>query len=313
MLRKLTSTDEPARLVLLCDESVWEAQLVEARRLVDEDLTPAGEGDFIDTLITAMRASMGPGSDLASSLSAVRLAGGELLAKVMGGEEREKAEERLNKALTEEDVRLCLAYVRAQSAAAAYRESSDTSDLLVPSPEGATVITIKAPTKEQLRKFERGFRPKPRLGEMHYSRAGDAARKAGRRGEDVSRAFAEFVAGLDESAQQSIDDYEAWVFDRDCDLFALAVQDVEGFPLIREPGQRYPVADFLNACIEAEGVIAETARHIRNICNLGKSGRSSERFSPGNRDRDQRPGTQSPMDGLVVSVPETGPGPKTPD
>jgi len=312
MLRKLTSTDEPERLILLCDPSVWEAQLLEARRLVDEDLEPVGEGDFMDVLLSAIRATTGPGSEMTMSLSAVRLAGGELLDKILEGEEKENAAERLNKALAEEDIRLCLAYVRAQAAAAAYRESSDPSDLLNSEPEGATHVIIKAPTKEQLRRFERGFRPRPRLGEMYYNRAGDVARKAARRSDDAGEAFSEFIAGLDEASQSAIDDYENWVFDRDCDLFALAVHEVEGFPLFRE-GDRYPVAEFLNYCVEAEATITEAARHIRTLCSLGKSERSLGRSSHGSRGSADKQRTTLQTAGAVLNAPAINLEPNSPD
>lgn len=305
MLRKLISVDETASLVLLCDPAVWEAQLVAARALVEEELEPTDGADLMDSIISAVRATSGK-SDITQSLMVMRVAGAELLDKVLDGEEKVQAMQRLSEALGEEDVRLCLSWVRAQAATAQYRESSDPEDLLDPNPENATRVTIKPPTKEDLRQFERGFRPKPRLGEMHHGRAGDHARKAARRGNDSSAAFSDYIAELDEKAQKAVEEYENWVFDRDCELFSMAVQSVEGFEILEPDRGRYPVVAFANACIEAEATITEVARHVRNLCQLGKSRSSGRPFSPGSPELASKQ-SRRPTGGRARSVSTTAP------
>ncbi len=303
MLRKLISVDETASLVLLCDPAVWEAQLVAARALVEEELDVPGDADLMDSIISAVRATSGK-SDITQSLMVMRVAGAELLDKVLDGEEKIQAMQRLSEALGEEDVRLCLAWVRAQAATAQYRESSDPADLLDANPKDATRVTIRPPTKEALRRFERGFRAKPRLGEMHHSRAGDHARKATRRGGDANTAFGDYIAGLDEKAQKAVEDYENWVFDRDCELFSMAVESIEGFEALEKINGRYPVVAFGNACIEAEMTITEVARHIRNLCQLGKSRSSRQHFLAGNLGHESKPSPR-PTDGPARSASTT--------
>ncbi len=306
MLRKLISVDETASLVLLCDPAVWEAQLIAARTLVEEELEPTGDADLMDNIISAVRATSGK-SDITQSLMVMRVAGAELLDKVLTGEEKIQAMQRLSEALGEEDVRLCLAWVRAQAATAQYRESSDPEDLLDPKPKNATRVTIKPPTKEALRKFERGFRAKPRLGEMYHSRAGDHARKAARRGDDSNAAFSEYIAELGEKEQKSVQAFEEWLFDRDCELFAMAVQSIDGFEILEPENGRYPVVAFGNACIEAEATITEVARHVRNLCQLGKSRSSSRPYSPGSLEQESRPShrpTGGPARSASTTVPD---------
>lgn len=288
MLRKLISVDETASLILLCDPAVWEAQLVAARALVEEELEPTGDADLMGSIISAVRATSGK-SDITQSLMVMRVAGAELLDKVLDGEEKIQAMQRLSEALGEEDVRLCLAWVRAQAATAQYRESSDPADLLDANPKDATRITIKPPTKEELRRFERNFRAKPRLGEMHHGRAGDHARKAARRGDDSGAAFSDYIAELEPKAQKAVEDYENWLFDRDCELFAMAVQSVEGFESLEPNAGRYPVVVFGNLCVEAEATITETARHIRNLCQLGKSRSSRQHYLAGSLEQESKP------------------------
>ena len=308
MLRKLVSVEETASVVLLCDPAVWEAQLAAARRMVDEELDPQDDDDLMGRIITAVRATSGK-SDITQSLTVLRVAGAELLDKILTGEERIQAMGRLSDALGEEDVRLCLAWVRAQAATAQYRESSDPADLHDPEPSDATKVTIKPPTKEALRRFERGFKAKPRLGEMHHSRAGDCARKAARRGDDSSEAFNEYLAKLNPDEQQAVEAFENWLFDRDCELFAMSVQTIDGFDTLEPVNGRYPVVAFGNACIEAEATITEVARHVRNLCQLGKVRGSSLPSTHGNREPENKP-SQNATAGRALNASKTAPDAK---
>mgnify|MGYP001410125494 CR=1 FL=1 len=280
MLKKLTSVGGAERLVLLCDSAVWQAQIAKARRLVDADLEDASENDLLGEMLRAVRASAGPGADITKALTAIRVAGAEVITKIFEGEEQIKAAGKLRDALSEEDMRTALAWVRAQAAAAQYRESSDLTDLLDPDPAEATGVHIKPLTKESLRKFDRGYRLKPALGELQFSRASDVARRAQRRGEDAGEAYSSYVSALPAKDQKAIDDFENWSFDRDCELFSLSVEEVGGFPLFMEGG-RFPVAEFINQCVEAESVVTEVARHVRNLSTLGKPGACSALSMPG--------------------------------
>lgn len=310
MLKRVLTCQEPVRLVLLSDPAVWEAQVRSARAIVDEEIDEAPRGDFVDSLIVAVRATSGDSAAVVQTLHAVKAAGREILSGILAGDDEVAAQERLNEALAEEDVRQALAFVRAQSAAASYRESSNVEDLLDPEPKGATHVTLKPLSREDVRRVERSVGPRPRLGALHHSHAGDKARRAGRQGKDSVEAFAEYIAELTEEQQHAVEKFEDWVSRVDRAVFAASVQSVEGFDL--EPsGEVFPVDEFESQCGDASEVITEVARHARQVISLGKSANSSSRSMHGTRGQNSEP-VPSLTGGLAPSASATTEGQPSP-
>ena len=285
MLTKLTSQADTVRLVLTCDESVLEAQVVAARYLVDQELTDREGGGFVEDIVSVARAAAGTHSELVALFLELRSIGSVLLDKVLTGEERDQAVERLNEIMQDEDVRQALAYVRAQAALAQYRESSNVVDLLDPDPAGATWVEVSPVSREQLRKIERPAGPRPRLGALHHSHAADVARREGRRGNDGVEAFAGYIAKLDTEKQEAVEAFEDWQLRIDRGVFAASVVSVEGFDL--EPSRSgYPVDEFVQQCPEANEVISEIARAAVQVGRLGKAGKLYCVSAPGTGESD---------------------------
>lgn len=269
MLKKATTTSEPVRLVLLADPAVWEAQLVAAREEVDRELTETAEkGDFIDRVIQVMRATTNTHGEMVEALASLRGGARELIAQILVDEEsQEMAQSRIDEALQDEDTRQALAFVRAHGAASAYRESSNPEHLMDRDPEGASWVELRGLSRAQTKEIERAMMARPGLGALLSSRALDAARRAARRGEDSTEAYARFVSTLTLVEQDQIKEYEIYSEQLDREVFRASVHKVEGFDIERgEHG--YPVEEFLEQCVDAEEVISEAARHARQVIAL---------------------------------------------
>ena len=145
MLKKASSQSEPIRLVLLADQSVWDAQLASARKEVDRELGALDENDdFTSKMIAIVKATSSNHSELVQSLSVLQNGAKQILEEVLAGEDqKEEANRRISEAVQQEDTRAALAYVRAHGVCSEYRESSNMAALLDPSPEGATWVELK--------------------------------------------------------------------------------------------------------------------------------------------------------------------------
>ena len=304
MLTKLITQSDEVRLVLTVDESVLEAQVVAARYLVDEELGAREGAEFIDGLIAASKAAAGTHSEFVSLLLELRSIGSVLLDKVLTDEERSKAVASLEETLSDEDVRQSLAYVRAQASLAQYRESSNIIDLLDPDPVGASWVTIRPVSTQELRRVESAAGPRPRLGALHHSHAADRARREARRGGDSVDAFATYLAGLSQDEQRAVEAFEDWQLAIDQGVFSAAVQSIDGFELERN-ARGYPVEEFVAQCPEAQEVIAEIARASIQVGRLGKADRLLSFSQPGTLGHDDEQ-QASQTGGTAGNVSEDG-------
>ena len=87
----------------------------------------------------------------------------------------------------------------------------------------------------------------------------------------------------------------------------MAVQSIDGFEILEPENGRYPVVAFGNACIEAEATISEVARHVRNLCQLGKSRSSLRPYSRGSLEQENKPNhkqTVGPARNASTTVPD---------
>lgn len=271
MLRRVITSDEHVEIILLCDPAVWAAQLRAARDFIAEQAPKIQTGDFVEMFVEAIKHAVGSEHELTVALNEVKAAGDALLSGFLTGEEKARAEERFKKELDDADVRECLAWVRAQNAAQAYRSSSDRSRLMVADPAGATKITIKPVSQDEQRKIERSIGARPRLGAIHYAKAADTGRKAARRGLDSAEAFAAYLQDLDPSELRAVEDYEDWQERVDREVCRKAIVSIDGFDL-EVVGDEYPVGDLISQLGEqARDVITEIALHCRQVSTLGKS------------------------------------------
>lgn len=309
MLTKILEQSDEVRLVLTVDESVLAAQVLAARALVEKELGSREGSEFVDGIIAASRAAAGEHSEFVGLLLELRSIGSMLLGKVLTDDEKTKAIESLEATLADEDVRQSLAYVRAQACLAQYRESANVADLLDSDPSGATWITVRPVPRHELRKIERAAGPRPRLGALHHSHAADRARRASRQGADGVEAFASYLAGISTEEQAAVELFEDWQIRLDREVFAVAVQAVDGFDLKRG-ASGYPVGEFVQACPEAHDVIGEIARSALQVGRLGKSGRPRSSSRPGTVAQDEER-HQSRTDGTVGNVPSEGGQQKT--
>ena len=269
MLKKAATTSEPVRLVLLADPAVWEAQITAAREEVDRELKETAEkGDFVDRVIQVMKATTNTHTEMVEALAALRGGAREIIAQVLVDEESQDiAQARIDEALQDEDTRQALAFVRAHGAASAYRESSNPEHLMDRDPEGASWVELRGLSRAQTKEIERALTARPGLGALLSSRALDAARRAARRAEDSTEAYARYVSGLTLEEQEQIKEYEAYSEQLDREVFRASVHKVDGFELERTD-HGYPVEEFLEQCLDAEEVIAEAARHARQVSTL---------------------------------------------
>ena len=270
MLQRVTTTDEPVRVLLLADSAVWNAQIEAARKEVDRELEGATESkDFIDDVIKCVRATSGEHAEVVRVLSSLSDGARKMLGDVLTEEQHNGAQERLSEAMRSEDMRQGLAYLRAHGAVAMYRESSNIEDLLDANPEGATWATIKGLSREEIRQAEKAAGPRPRMGAMLNAQALDVARKAARTQEDSGLAYAQHISGLTVEQQIAVEDYEQWADRVDVEVFRRSVCSIDGFDLERA-SDGYPVEMFIDECVESAEVVTELARHGRQVGRLGK-------------------------------------------
>jgi hypothetical protein len=284
MLRKLTHTDEVVALPLLADTATVNAQMDEARKQANAELTKKGDG-LSDEILKIVCATVGESQAL-DVFKGLETAAVSLIDKKVRPKQIEKALERLRETMKSHDAKEAIAFVRAQLAIQKYRESSDVHDLLNPNPSEAAQVHVRALTADERRKAERSAGRKPRRGALVASRAYDIMRRATREGLDGSKTYAEHVSKLPESDQEAIEKFELWSISVDRAIFKAGTYKVDGFDIERTE-EGFDVDAFLSQCVEAEEVITETARHIRNIATLGKSvslSQSSEVSGTGERE-----------------------------
>lgn len=268
MLHKLTNTDEPVRLPLLADDQTVQAQFNKARQLVAEELEDRPGEHFSDEILRLVRASVGD-SEALKVMQSLQSVAVNLIDKNIRPKQIEKALARLKDTMQDHDAREALAYVRCQLAMQQYRESSNTADLLDPTPEGAAFVTVRALSSDERRKAERAAGHKPRQGALLASRAYDVMRRATREGEDGGNAYAAYVAGLTKEEQAEVDLFEQWSSQLDREVARCGIVSIDGFDLPMVGG-KYDVETFLAQCHEGVEVVSESARHIRNLATLGK-------------------------------------------
>lgn len=269
MLKRVTTTGEPIKLLLMADSVVWDAQLTAARKEVEQELESGECDDFVSDVIRCVKATSGEHSEVVRVLSTLSDGARKMLNDVITKDQHEAAQKRLKEAMEAEDMRQGLAYLRAHGAVSMYRESSNVQDLLNSDPDGATWITLRGLNREELRAAEQAAGPRPRMGQLLNSQALDVARKASRTQGDSGLAYAEFVNGLSIEQQIAIEDFEAWTDKVEIETFKRSVCIIDGFNLERGP-DGFPVEAFIDECVEAAEVIAEAARHARQVSRLGK-------------------------------------------
>ena len=265
MLKKVNSQSEPARLVLLADPSVWEAQLAAARREVDRELGEAEEKDIIEKMISLVKATTSTHQELIESLAMLKTGGVQLVESIVKGKDQQSdIIERLDTAIRDEDTRTALAYVRAHGICQMYRETSNIEHLLDQAPAEATWIEVKGLSRTEIKAAERSLPPRPSLGAILSSKALDTARKAVRRQEDSSEAYARYVSTLTVDEQIEIRKFEEWNEALDQEIARRSLVKVDGFNL--EAGANgYPIAEFIEQCAESGEVFSEVARHARQV------------------------------------------------
>ena len=271
MLQRVTTTNDPVRVLLLADAAVWNAQLAAARVEVDGEIEgDSASEDFIDDVIRCVRATSGEHAEVVRVLSTLSDGARKMLGDVLTEEQHNGAQSRLKEAMESEDMRQAMAYLRAHGAVAMYRESSNILDLIDSNPESATWATVRGLSREQVREAEKAAGPRPRMGGMLNNQALDVARKAARRQGDSSLAYAEHLASLTVEQQIAVEDYDEWADRVALEIFRRAVCKIDGFDLEASGPAGYPVEDFIDQCVEAAEVITELARHGRQVGRLGK-------------------------------------------
>lgn len=293
MFKRLTTTTEPVRLLLLADPAVWSAQLVAAREEVDRELGDGDTKDFLSRVISVVRAATGEHSEVVRALSVLHEGARSMLSSVLEGDAQDKAIENLDESMKREDTRQALAYVRAHACATMYRESSNMEDLMNPNPEGGAYVEIRGLSRDEVKAAERECGVRPRLGGLLSSKALDAARKAARVGEDSTEAYTRYIAKLEPEEQIAIQAFEDWNDSLEREIFKRAVHSIDGFDLVRD-GYGFPVDEFRKQCEEAQEVITEAARHARQVGSLDpkvEPSLSSRSGTEGSSDGDQEPGT----------------------
>ena len=298
MLRRVMHSDEEFDVVLMCDPSVWAAQVQEARKRVSEEL-PQNDTDetFISMFIAALRATVGPGNELTVALTEVKAAAEALFSGFMSEEEKEAAKLNLQKEMKETDLRDALAWVRAQNCAAQYRATSDPDHLLDKNPEGATVVRLRSVRADELRRIERAVGPKPRLGCIHYMKAADKGRRVARTGKDSTEAFAEYLQNLPADTLAAVEDYEDWQDQVDRLICAKAVVSVSGFEWDGEGD--FPIVKFISEIPDGgRSVIGEISSHCRQVGTLGKAAPSLSPSPLGTEEQSGEAGDRT-RDGLA--------------
>lgn len=279
MLKKLSLTSEPVRLVLMADPAAFSAQFDAARKIIDDELDKPDNDDFMSEVLTLVKSAVGNDQAL-EALKSVEGALVGLINQKVRPAQMSKALERVRDTMKRHETREALAFVRAQLSTQKYRETSDVGELLNPSPDDVAWVTVHALTPDQRRKAERAAGQKPRLGALVAGRAYDVARKATREGGDSGKAYAEYVALLPLEEQAALDAFDEYNVQIDREICRAGMVSVDGFDIAVKDGS-YPVEEFLAECVEGGDVITETARHIRNISTLGKSASFSQSLESG--------------------------------
>lgn len=268
MLRKATTLNEAVRIVLLCDPAVWEAQIRAARTEVDSHLDKAEGFEFVDKVVEVLRATTKSHVEMIESLSALKGSARELFEGFLSDEgSKAEAMEKLTKAMADEDTRTALAFTRAHGIVSTYRETSNPASLADPNPEGASWVTIKALSREDIRESERAAGVRPALGAVLAGKGLDVARRAARQGQDSAEAYARYMSGLSEDEQREVFKFEDYNACLDREFFRRAVHGVDGFEIERDAAG-FPVERFEAECADAESVISEVSRHARQIGQL---------------------------------------------
>jgi len=269
MLRKVLTTDEPVRFLLLSDPAVFEAQLVAARLQLESELEKPSDG-MVDMLIDVIGAVAGNNVNHVFALQAAREGFAGFIKTFVSNEADQKtADEKFREALNDRELREAMAFIRAQAAVNMYRESLDVNDLCDPDPADATWVTCRALTRQEIRLTEQKAGTRPRLGAMLYSQCVDAARKASRNGEDAAIAYARHLASFDKKEMQEVEKFELWQEAADRLVSEAGLLNVDGFDF-KPDGGKFPVDEFSRQVVEGHEVLSEMAKNIRQISSLGK-------------------------------------------
>ena len=256
MLTKITRCDDVESLPLACDPALIPAQIAAALKLPPDD-----------SRVEAARAQL----------------------------------ERDGRA---EPTAVDVASVVAGAVVADYWTSSDVTALL-DVPDDVVRAHIRAPSPDQMREAERAAGPPPRRGERVWSRvtakAGTMARFAEMEHSAVKavalakgetppepQTFGEIrddlADDLDERDRRAMHEFELWTGARDQALVSLAldrvvvmtdagVRDLD--PLVVRGSDGFDINLLVGHVAEHAAMIAEVAKHVRNLTRLGKAGRRS--------------------------------------
>ena len=270
MLRKISNTTDPVRLPLVADEELVKAQFIKARELIKSEIEDnADNEDMFAEMMAVVRSTVGE-SDALHLYQGLESAAQSLIEKNFRPAQMKKAVARLKKSMKKEETREARAFVRAQIAIQRYRETSDVNDLLTTETKDATWVTLRGISGDERRAIERRVGHKPRKGALLASRAFDVLRRATREGEDSQAAYATFLSELSQEDLSQVEKFEDWSVSVDRETARVCVVSIDGFEY--GPSEKgYPVEKFLIDCVEADEVISEVSRHIRNLATLGKS------------------------------------------
>ena len=240
-----------------------------ARAEVDKQIQSAEGYEFVDKVIAVLRATTKTHVDMIDSLAALKNSARHLFEEfLVGDEDKQHALEKLTEAMKDEDTRTALAFARLHGIISEYRETSNPSILADPEPDGASWVTLKPLDRSDIKSAERAAGTRPSLGAVLAAKGLDVARRAARKSEDSAEAYARYISNLDESEQKEIERFEQYNETLDWEIFRRSVKNIDGFSLSPCEEQGYPVEQFVNECADAESVIAEAARHARQIGSL---------------------------------------------
>lgn len=270
MLTKLLTCSEPVKVLLLSDPSVFDAQVRAARVAVEQDLGEPAEG-IVRMLLDVIAATTGGDANSVLAIGSARATLEGFVQSVVPDDAKQPALERFAESMRDEDVRQAMAYVRAQTACNLYRESVDVNDLLDPNPEGATWVTIKALSREDMRKADKFAGVKSRLGAILYAQCIDRARQEGRQGGDAAVGYARHLASFTDDERDEIERFEQWQEKCDEKIAAMGLIEVAGFDLTVDAATgEYPAAALAEQVLQGREVVNEIARHVRQVSTLGK-------------------------------------------
>ncbi len=270
MLRRVLTTDEPIKFLLMSDSSVFEAQLKAARAELEQELESVSDG-VVDVLIDVITAVSGNDTNKVFALQAAKEGfAGFIKTFTPDPEAQETAEERFKEALKDKEIREALAYIKATAAINMYRESLDTNDLLESDIEDATWVTAKALSKDELRRCEQAAGERPRLGALLYSQCVDVARKATRDGKDAARAYADHMNEFSEKELRAVAKYEQWQDENDRLVAERSTISIDGFDELTIKDGKYPIRQFEDLVVGGDAIVSEIAKNCRQFSTLGK-------------------------------------------